>query len=233
MKRVAKRVTLSLVESKRFAIINEGYNNILTSAPNQWTIRNIFAPLGQGVTSSAIVGSEIVNPLLKLKFTCKVDFSSLQAGRPKNYGTVAFNVFLVAANEQFRSNTGLPVAYGSLTPDPGWFYQTNANRPTLNGNNVKVLKKWSRRVTPNQVVAGGSQGIVNLNGSMKYRWKRKLTFEDEAGVPSTGGPQSSKILRGWNYYILVGTGVNTDYNDLPVDQYPTVAMDSFLYFKDP
>ena len=159
-----------------------------------------------------------------------MNFAALQSDNAINYATVGFNVMIVASNEQLSLTT--PSNFSTLSPDPGWFYQRNGYKATMNGNNVKVLKKWHKKYTPDQVVAGGSQGIVTISGSMKYRWKRKLTYEDLSTIPGTGGPASTTILRGWNYYILCGTQVNTNYASA-LTAPPVIVMDSYLYFKDP
>lgn len=232
MKRVAKRVALSLTESKRFALLNESFITTMPAATSTtWFVRNIFAPPGQNVLSSGIIGSEIVNPLLKLKFNYTVNWGLLRSDNLGNYGTVRLNLFLIAVNEQYDFT--VPTRYATITPSPFWFINSNGHRVTLNGNNVKVLKKWSRRVTPPPLAqeAGIPMGIVNIPGTLKYRWKRKLTYEDSGISMQDGGFSSSNILRGWNYYILAGAATQTAV--VGAINTPQLEMDSFLYFKDP
>jgi hypothetical protein len=234
MKRVAKRVTLSLAESKRFTILNEAIvPNIPPSVTTTWWIRNIFAPPTQSVFSSGIVGNEIQHPLLKLKFNTTIDWGTLRAIERRMYGTIRMHVFIIAMNEQL--DYSIPVNYATISPSPFVFLQSNGNRPTLNGNNVKVLKHYSRSVTPDIYEDQGQGfpvGTQILKGEMSYRWKRKLTYED-TGLSLIGGAfPKSNILRGWNYYILAGVclpGANAA-NTTPA---VSIAMDSFLYFKDP
>lgn len=238
--RVAKRVSLGLSESKRFAIINEGYNTVLTTtAQSQWYYRSVFAPLGapsnQGGTSYNIVGNEIQQPMMKLKFRCVVPWGSLYSDNAANFGSVGFTVMLVASNEQLAATT--PASYASLTPDPGWFYNSIGWHPTMNGNNVKVLKKWTKLVIPEPQGVGltgvSIAGTTLIRGSLRYRWKRKLTFEDTPPPPAQGGPNISRVLRGWNYYLLVGVTTLGPYGSTTIAGPPSLAMDSFLYYKDP
>lgn len=230
MRRVAKSVTLSLVESKRFSVINENFFGVVpNNLSTQWAVRNVFTPLNQGNSSYTIVGSEIVNPMLKVKITGKINWGGLASDTAANYDSVAMTVYLIACNEQYVAQT--PTNFSTISPNPGWFYQPNGYNPTLNGNNVKVLKRWRRKVNPDQA-SGVIAGRTTVTGSMKYRWRRKLTFEDSATIPGTGGPDSVRMLRGWNYYLLVGTQVNTNYVSA-LTAPPLVILDTFLYYKDP
>lgn len=228
MKRVARRVALGLAESKRFAMINEGFNGASFLASRYW-LRNVFSTISQGVESYAIIGSEIQAPLLKLKFNWQTNWGAIAADNINNFASIGLTVMLIASNETYSGVAS--VDYGSLSPSPGWFYQDNVFRQTMNGNNVKVLKKWTKVITPAVNNAGGVQGIVQTRGTLKYKWNRKLTFEDISIVPPTGGPGSTRSLRGWNYYILAGRTLTASTVSGVVA--PLLTMDSFVYFKDP
>lgn len=234
MKRVAKRVTLSLAESKRFTILNEAIvPNVPPNTTTTWWIRNIFAPPTQSVFSGGIVGNEIQHPLLKLKFNMTIDWATLRSVSRPLYGTIRFHVYIVAMNEQL--DYSIPVNYATISPAPYIFLQPNGYRPTLNGNNIKVLKHFSRSVTPDQYEdtgAGLPLGYTTLKGEMSYRWKRKLTYEDTGFSLIGGSLAKSNILRGWNYYILAGIGLPAS-SGAQTQVFTTIAMDSFLYFKDP
>ncbi len=230
MKSVARRVTLGLTESKRFAVINENATLVLGSGGNQWSYRNIFSRLDPGVGAENYIGNEIANPLLKLKFVCLANWADIALQQPTQYGTIYFNVYLVASNEQLPQTTF--ANYASISPDPGWFYSQVSSKPTLNGNNVKVLKRWRKSITPDVVNAGTILGRKAITGQMTYRWKRKLKFEDDATIPTVGGPVNTRVLRGWNYYILAGFGMPVSLSGTFTST-PVIAMDSFLYFKDP
>lgn len=234
MRRVARAEALKLSESKRFVVLNENaLANQPTALSTQWAIKSPFAQLATGAQSFQVVGNEIQRPLLKLKFYFQIDWGLLRADRAINYATVALNVYLVATNnENFTSGT--PASFTNVSTISGfdWFYQREGFKVTLNGNNVKVLKKWHREVTPDQVAGTTGQGIQAVTGSMKYRWRRKLTYEDSAVVPGVGGPPRATSLRGWNYWILVGTQVNTDYASA-LTAPPVAVVDSYLYYKDP
>lgn len=243
MKSVARRVTLSLAEAKRFSVINEDFNpSYLTSVRYRYTVRNIFFPIpvasGANAGSSyAREGSEIVDPLLKLKWTFRIFWPLLfQNG---NYGSVYFHVYIISTNETYTFPGGAVSVYPDLTPsnDPGWFIQVDGVRPTLNGNNIRVLKAWHRKVSPTQLMLGAASGVTpntfgnqDISGSMTYRWKRKLTYEDSSPAAAPNFP-SSGLLRGMNYYILCGWSMTG--TTLPTAARPDMRVDSFLYFKDP
>ncbi|QCO93518.1 capsid protein [Gopherus associated circular DNA virus 5] len=239
--RVARRAVLSLAESKRFSIINEDFNPAyVTPTAARWSVRSVFGPIPQGGANAdlsyAREGSEIVNPMLKLKFIFRVNWGNFFT--TNNYGPFYFHVYLVATTdiETFPgTGVGIYPTTGTST-DPGWFITDNITRPTLNGNTVKVLKAWHRKVTPDQVSfdqASGTTSVVagyqDVVGKMSYRWRRKLTYQDVPGPGPNFG--SSVVLRGWNYYILVGWGAAI--NTVTSATRPVAVVDSFLYFKDP
>lgn len=234
MRRVARAEALKLTESKRFAVLNE---NALANAPTglstQWAIKNVFSQLSAGTASFNIVGNEIQRPLLKLKFLFRADFGNLRSDNGANYGSVAFNVVLVASNDtSFAAGTATSFTNTSLLSGFDMFYQPDGFKPTFNGNNVKVLKTWHRVIHPDQA-AGAIIGSQTVTGKMKYRWRRKLTYEDSSVVPGVGGPAREPLeLRGWNYWLLVGTQVTTNYTSA-LTAPPVAIVDSFLYFKDP
>lgn len=234
MKRVARRVALNLSESKRFATLNVAFPTSSNGNATQWYVRNVFSgSLGQGTGSFSIIGSEIQTPLLKVKFTGRVNFGALNADNPDNMATVTLNMFLIATNDQIGNTTDTPTQYG-LSPFSGlnWFYSNDGHKPTFNGNNVKVLKSWSRRVHPEVIAGTTARGIKIVRGNLRYRWRRKLTFEDTAGIPASGGPTSANVLKGWNYYLIAGYGLSS-FLSTSLTAAPSMQMDSFLYFKDP
>lgn len=234
MRRVARQETLKLVESKRFAVINENaLANTPTNLSTQWAVKNIFSQLNGGANSFNINGNEIQHPLVKLKFLFRADFGALRADNAANYGTVAFNVALVASNDtSFPAGTVQQFTNTSLISGFDMFYQPDGYKPTFNGNNVKVLKTWHRKVHPDQV-SGTGTGSVTITGRLKYRWRRKLTYEDSAVVPGSGGPSREPLeLRGWNYWLLVGSQVTTNYVSA-LSAPPIAIVDTYLYFKDP
>lgn len=233
VKRVAASQALRMAETKRFAILNEVYSPAPpTNGSTQWYYRNIFAPLDQGFSSWRVVGSEIQRPYLKIKGRFEIWWDRIIADNPLNYGYVSCHVMLVAANDALANTT--PSSYGLSSSSLNWFYQIDAQNPTMNGNNVKVLKKWSKVIRAQQVASGTvAYGRTLVNMSLKYRWKRRLTFEDSGAIPDTGGPTSARILRGWNYYILVGYGLGNNLGNVTNFGWPYIRLDSFLYYKDP
>lgn len=253
MKRVARRVALSLSESKRFTILNETPLGTSTSQ-TRWAYKNIFAqlPTATGTlagVSFALEGNEVVDLLAKTKIVVEIPWGNilLDNSAAGAYGTVYVHAMIVQANDFSQQGSGGPPP-GSLTwtnypaqysaGDPGWFLNQDGNRPTLNGNNVRIIKRFSRKVTPPAqmdlqsgtvvVVARGRQ-MVNI--TMKHKFKGKKTFEDfPLGDLDSNFPRSG-VLRGSNYYWLVGyqlTGALSTVAGSPV-----MAMDQYLYFKDP
>lgn len=242
MKRIAKSVTLRLCETKRHAVINENATPTpLNGNVTQWSFRPVFVyPQFQGSTSYEVIGSEILNPLMKCKFFWFIPWSSIigttgaDVGR---YATVAMHVYLIASNDQATNATFTNYSQQTGTSNQfNWFYQQDGYMPTFNGNNVKVLKKWSKLIHPDQIATTNTPiGNLVIPGRLSYRWKRKLTFEDSGTVPGTGGPQSLRVLRGWNYYLVTGFRVaGTSLANAPIPgAYPNCVLDTFLYYKDP
>lgn len=233
-------MVLNLAEAKRFTILNENFNPTYALPLRfRYTIRSVFAPIpvanGPQASGSsyARVGSEIVDPLLKLKWQIRINWANYN----NQYGSLHFNMYLVSANDIFfGSNAVLDYGQGTST-EPGWFIQPEANRVTMNGNNVRILKKWTRHITPPvqiiQTVSGATNlllGTQDIVGKMTYRWKRKMTFEDSAPQSGPNFP-SGTSLRGNQYYILYGWG--TENAALTTAIAPLCFVDSYLYFKDP
>lgn len=254
MKKVARRVALNLSEAKRFSDINRTVFGIPPGAINQrWMFRNIFATLpsatgGVGSHSWTVVGNEIVDPLMKFKCTWTLPYGGTIIDGNNFYGTEILHVYLVAANDNAETvqdgapppNTLIwsqyPAQFGS--DDIGWFLNQDGFKPTLNGNNCKVLKKWTKRYHPEIQFQRHSStdtnvygnGAIQISMSGKYRWKRKLTYEDNAFADIDANFLRSGVLRGWNYYMLVGWGAP---GTLSVVAQPSCNLDMFLYFKDP
>lgn len=237
MRRVARQVTLKLAETKRFAIINEQLTPLAVAGPianNFWSYRPVFSPLTNGFLSGQVIGNEIVDPLLKCKFTATFNWNDIYYANSNNYGDITLNVYLLASNDDFVNTTFSQIISGY---PQDWFYQIDGHNPTFNGNNVKVLRKWRRRVSPDTLMGTAViQGTKVVTGSLRYRWKRKLTFEDRVGTVPAAGPQPTRevALRRWNYHLVFGirSKANWPYSTTATS-IPLVTMDSFLYFKDP
>lgn len=252
MKSVARRVALNLSEAKRFTTLNENpMPPIATAVTQRWVYKNVFSPIpsGNGAaagTSWAIEGNEIVDPLVKMKLTFSLQFGiTLNALSQSIYTTNYMAVYLVASNEQVSSLvppsntwTNYPVQYAS--DDPGWFLTQNPQRPTLNGNNVKIIRRWTRKYTPDEVfalvdstapqVAGYGRPQINFNCKHKFRGKK--TFEDAVFGDTDSNFLRAAILRGWNFYWLVGWGIG-GVTGVPTPSQPVVSCDTYTYFKDP
>lgn len=246
--RISKAVTLRATETKRFAILNENFTFLPTSGFNYaaWAYRNIFGPVPQGVTAFSRNGSEIHSPMLALNINVLVNWKDVA-----NYNTnetffpIRVTVMIVSANEQIA--TGSTPTYYDYTSSSssGWFYMPDNLNPRLNGNNIRVLKKWTRLINPRPYALVANSGPATLQyafggtqsycGKLRYKWRRKITYED-TGIPSNiGGVVSGGTTRGNNYYILAGYSSSVNRGIAAVPPYPLcrIFMDSYLYYKDP
>lgn len=254
MKRVARRVTLNLSESKRFSSINvNAFAPTAGTAQFYWSYINIFAqlPTATGAiagSSFAIDGNEIVDLLMKVKATFIIPAYADLGGTNTGYGTRFLTIYLVAANDYTGPVIGGGPPPGTITwtnypgqytsTDPGWFLQPDGSKPTLNGNNVKVLRKWTKRYQPDEIVkvvpVGGATttnfGHVYLPITLKHKFRGKHTFEDNPFGDLDSNYPRAGVLRGWNYYLLAGWGATAQ---IPGPQQPQLFVDQFLYFKDP
>lgn len=248
MKSVARRVALNLSEAKRYTTLNEApLPQIVGSTNYNWAYKNVFAPIpsangSAAGTSWAIAGNEIVDPLVKLNITFSLNyFQMVNALNTAAYSSTYMYVYLVACNEQVSGTvppsntwTRYPTIYA--VDDPGWFLNQNPARVVLNGNNVKVIRKWRRKHTPDELLSEvattfGSFGRPAVDFRCKHWFRGKKTFEDQVFADTDSNFLRSAILRGWNFYWLVGWGVAT--GTLPTAQQPTVVADTYTYFKDP
>ncbi|AVK87314.1 putative capsid protein [Termite associated circular virus 4] len=238
MRRVARQQINRAVETKRFAIINESWSSTFIDFATRnttWKYKNLFSQLGTGNTSWSIVGNEILNPMVKIKGRIWVDWNAnRQINTVVGPQDVQVTVYLIAANEQLSTTAPSPL----LASSDYWFYQPDGQNPTLNGNNVKVLGRTSKKIKAQLPIAAATtstfSGTSTTRFQMSYRWKRKLTYEDVVGnPPSVGGPTRDVYLRGWNYYVLLGVHVPQTHNGSLVGTSTNVSMDTFMYYKDP
>lgn len=99
----------------------------------------------------------------------------------------------------------------------------------MNGNNAKIVKRWRRRVTPTQVTAQGFT-VERITGSLKWKKKGKLTYQDVPSNVIAPNFTSSQVLEGYQYYLLVGWGATAQ---IATANRPFCTVDSYVYFKDP
>lgn len=244
MRRVAKQTLLRTVESKRHAIVNENWGSTFLSLANafgtSWQYVNVFSFFSTGAQSWQVVGNEIVNPLLSVKARVWVDWNAVrQINSVVGVQDVTLTLYLVASNEQnIIDNPTYITVGGTGVNDVPWFYQANGLHPTLNGNNIKVLARTRKRIRPDlpqaALPATTVSGTSTQTMRLKYRWKRKLTYEDiPQEFPGAGGLTRSSVLRGWNYFLLLGTNVPQRHNASLLGTAVNVNIDRFVYFKDP
>lgn len=254
MKSVARRVALNLSEAKRYTTLNEIPFGVppVTARSFAWTYKNVFAPIpsanGSAAGSSwAIDGNEIVDPMVTLKSTWILNYQNILYNElPQTYGSTYMWIYLIACNEQVSGTvppsntwTTYPAQYSS--GDFGWFLTQNATRPTLNGNNVKVIRRWGRKYTPDEQFAAiesptnvefYTAGRPSINIQCKHRFRGKKTFEDAPFGDTDSNFLRSVMLRGWNFYWLMGWGNGTGLTLAAANQ-PSVTADTYTYFKDP
>lgn len=234
IKRVARRVALAQAETKRSVVLNEDYTYAPAAAYNfQAMYTNIFSVLGgnQGGSQSTMIGTEIVDPLFVARMEMTVDWGLLlaNAGATGTVG-VCLHAWLVAVNDQ--QAVTVPTAYVNSPTANNWFLQLVGFRPQLNGNNVKVLKHWSKVVNPPSIPFGSSKPIGYCASGYKhkfvYKFKGTKEFESTSDFTSV-----SKVLRGMNYYFLVGYGVTSTEVLAANSQNVYIRCDRYLYYKDP
>lgn len=235
MKSVARRVAIGLSEAKRFSVINEvAIPAYIGSPSNNWTFKNPFSaiPIATNGESFGRTGAEIVDPMLKVKFTFKIPwFVNVNVN---SWGTFHLSVALVSSNDNYNSSTF--TNYDFSASDPVWFLNSAVGRTTFNGNNVNVLKIWHRTITPDEIVLNTTGGVTNqvygqsdVVGKLYYKWKGKKTFEDVTAAVAPNFP-SGTLLKNNNYYLMVGWQAQ---GGIPPGNRIGCAVDTFMYFKDP
>lgn len=202
-----------------------------------------------GATSFSRIGSEIVDPIMKFKGSWTIHWDDLMYNHPTAYGTVYLVVYIISCNDVF-GDPGLWQNYDfGVSGEPAWFLQPDGSRVTLNGNNVRVHKKWKRKVTPDQLyntnpVTIGVEPVVNAT-TVRGRqtidcvitWKKrgKITYEDDpvnvdVDAVGDGNLVSSYYTKGWQYYILAGWETMGPVSNI---NKPNLSGDTYMYFKDP
>lgn len=255
MKRVARRVALSLSESKRYSVVNQLVFANSGTASQHWRYKNIFAqlPVATGSTAGSsygLEGNEVVDLMVKAKINFVVDFGAiLNQSLAQGYGTIFLHIYLISCNDfSGTSVSGAPppnsVLWNTVPPqytadDNGWFLVQNGQNPTLNGNNVRVIRAWHKRYTPEvqyQQFATGDSNRVGYGRlwqtlNVKHKFRGKKTFEDNPYGDNDPNFPRAGILNGKNYYWLIGWGSSSNISTAAAQ--PNVYMDEFLYFKDP
>lgn len=235
IKRVARREELRLVETKRNVVLNEDYTYAPTGAyKEQYSYVNIFsAPfLSGGTNQGSYIGTEIVDPLFVARLEMSVDWGLISQDNPATgpLGVVC-HAWLIATNDQIAQQTPIPYQNSSL----GWFIQQSCYRAQMNGNNVKVLKHYSKILNPPSIPFSATTPAAKppayatsvYKHKFVYKFKGKKEFEEDAATAV------GKVLRGWNYYFLVGFGVSAYDTLVANSQNVYIRADRYLYFKDP
>lgn len=249
---IARRATLKLAESKRVSVVNEQYALAIPAGGVQYAYayRNVFTVVPSGFQSYSLIGNELVDPMLKLKFTTSVPWDVIQASSVATASafrvpSVYFHIWVIASNEQVALSstpTALPTI-GSST-DPGWIMNPWSATPHLNSNNCIVLKH--KRIIhhppmPNNNATGPNTAYprTTKTGQILIKMRGKKVFEDLPDVVVSVRDQieltRDTALLGWNFYILAGWGTPYETRNAYA-AYPGIVdlkIDSYLYFKDP
>lgn len=236
---VARREIKSLSESKRVAIVNEGWNNGSTPAGFSGLstyIVNAFSALGPAVTDEGFMGNEIIDPLLVLRGAIEINWSAL-ATAANATPTVAIDIYLIAVNDDTSivnprsTTTGEDAALWIRYPDGRFTSQ-------MNTQNVTVLKKKKMRFSPRNLVPvqAGSTFYAQLetrNFKMVKRLRGKKQFE--TAVQNVGQPVAvpQTWLKGWNFYYVITRSTNTAWSSATVVSPVRTFVDRYVYFKDP
>ncbi|UYD39090.1 MAG: capsid protein [Wigfec virus K19_486] len=243
VRRVAAQQVLRMSETKRIALLNETWSlTPTTPSGSQYSIANIFSVVqqNQNATGGGMVGDTILRPLFVAKMRALVNWDRVRQlnGGGTGSTSVTLHAWIVASNDQLVLGTPASVnPYDAGSSGPQWFYNTDAFSATLNGDNVKVLKHWSRTIHPPSIVSGtGSTALATVTAIRhKFVLKFKGQKEFEGRIPSTTQPGALQPwLKGWNYYLLIGGGTPTGYplTGSPLAPLWDIYVDRYLYFKD-
>lgn len=188
--------------------------------------------------------------MVKAKLNFRIDFGALlNLDVTQGYGTMFLHVYILKVNDYTGTTlsgapppgsiawSGYPTAFGP--DDPGWFLVQNGQQPTMNGNNVKVVRYWKKRITPEIQYSRYGTGDTSFEGrgihwatmTVKHKFRGKKTFEDNPNGDIDFNFLRSGVLRGDNYYWLVGWGSSSSIGTGTAQ--PNLYMDEFLYYKDP
>lgn len=237
VRRVARREALKQAETKRAVILNEDWTYAPVTAYNtQYMYAPVFAMLGasaQGVGQGQYIGTEIVDPLFVARMEIGIDWGLLMAnGGVSGAVPVVIHAWLISTNDQVGLRN--PQAHSNSVAGTQWFLQTQAFKAQFNGNNVRVLKHWSKVFSPPSIPFSPTvskptgYSVAGYRHKFVYRWKGKKEFE-ETDNPAT----ITNFLRGANYYFIVGYGTPSIETLGANSQNVYIRCDRYLYYKDP
>lgn len=236
VRRIARYEQMKNSETKRFFILNEGWNTYRSAGqdPN-WSYQyvNIFGAMQQGVQQQQFEGDTILDPLFKMTISYEVLWNVLQTQfqtSQSQFPPLYVHAWIIAVNDQVSGVS--PAPFPDIDPIRTWFLQPHSTRAVMNGDVVTVIKHKKRLVrafgTDIVTPPASSAGTIKLLKKLKG----KKTFEPvSSATPNTPGSN----LKGWNYYVVFGWGVPDGYNlRNPLTANPIrVYADRYLYFKDP
>ncbi|AVK87312.1 putative capsid protein [Termite associated circular virus 3] len=237
---VANRQIMKATETKRNVRLEENWSPIPSnSTGSQYTIANIFAQIGGGGTASGtnatqLIGDTFFNPLFKAKLRYFIDWNRVRSLNGSGTGVLPVQLYcwIVAANDILPLGV-TPNNYFTISPQPNFFLTSGGTAPTFNGDNVRVIRKWSKTINPPSIVVGA--GTVVTNGASLYKKNITVKFRGSKTFESDSSGGLGFGLRGWNFYMITGYAMPYGFalSGTPLLPLVDVRVDRYLYFKDP
>lgn len=227
---------MKLAESKRYFVFNEGWNTLgalgIGDLGTDTYIANAFSQLTTGASDTTFTGNEILDPLLVLRLTVTVNYGAI-IGQLSAVPGIRVSAYLVAINNQLASTTAPRIT--SLGEDTDLFvrHPDQSMRWMFNGQNVTVIKKKTIWISGREVtsLAGGGQA-TNDTRHIKITKRLRGRKQFEQGISAAGVVGQSEYLKGWNYYWIVVSQINTTATAAVTANPLRITGDRFTYYKD-
>lgn len=237
VRKQARKEIVKLAESKRFYVFNEGYITLgaIGTGDNgtDTYISNALGGMGQSVLDAGFTGNEILDPLVALRITVRVNYGALIP----QFGIVPpvrVTAYLVALNDQIP-NSSVP-RITAVSEDTTIFvrHPDYDMRWMLNSQNVTVIRKKTVYFTGREITSLGSGATTMDVKTMKLskRLRGKKVYEQT--INTSGAVTTTDFLKGWNYYWFVVSQVGSLSSSVAaVTANPIrITADRFVYFKD-
>lgn len=228
---------MKLAESKRNLLFNEQYNYIAGlgagDANYDTYISNAMLALTSGSGDNNIVGNEIIDPLVVLKGTVRIDWGPITLSTG-NIPTYRVDVTLIAVNEQFLS-TGTARITSIAEDNTLYVRHVSSNlRWQFNAQNVTIIKRKTMMFTPRMLPFAGTTTPTALElRPFKVVKRLKGNKEFESDITAAGLVVPSPFLKGWNYYWVVSSACSNQVGTAIVGGNPLqITADRYMYFKD-
>jgi len=216
-----------MAESKRqFTLGVAMLQPITTPTTEYWSMRNVFWDFTPGTSDRQYIGSEILSPMVSIKYQIGVNWDSVRRQLGVNGGDIMVRLGIIAVADVPL----VTVSSSGISDVPvEWHINRNVYRPTWNGNNVTVVKMKTFKFSPvayysTSAVIGG--GTAYKSGKLNVRLKGKKQFTQTSGLVNT------PLLKGYNYFVVYGVGLPGNPLDLTSEARPSIVFDQFVYYKD-